>query len=45
MKKLFMIGLILFSLQIYAVDIIPYWSLGDVKLGGLFKKNTPQSFL
>ncbi|AGT43499.1 hypothetical protein TPE_1003 [Treponema pedis str. T A4] len=38
-----MIGLILFSLQIYALDIIPYWSLGDVKLGGLFKKNTPKA--
>ncbi|UTC81801.1 hypothetical protein [Treponema denticola] len=43
MKKLFVIGLILFSLQIYAVDIIPYWSLGDVKLGGLFKRNTPKA--
>ncbi|WP_024465715.1 hypothetical protein [Treponema pedis] len=42
-KKIFVIGLILFSLQIYALDIIPYWSLGDVKLGGLFKKNTPKA--
>ena len=43
MKKLFVIGYILFSLQLYALDIIPYWLLGDVKLGGLFKKNVPKT--
>lgn len=43
MKKLFVLGLVLFSVQIYAIDIIPYWSLGDVKVGGLFKKNEPKA--
>ena len=35
--------LILFSWQNNALDLMPYWSLGDVKVGGVFKRTDPKA--
>ena len=35
--------LILFSRQNNALDLMPYWSLGDVKVGGVFKRTDPKA--
>lgn len=43
MKKLFIIGFIVCSLPIYAFDVKSYWTFGDVKIGGVFKKTDPKA--
>ena len=35
--------LILFSWQNNALDLMPYWPLGDVKVGGVFKRTDPKA--
>ncbi len=43
MKNVLITIFILFTINVYAIDIQPYWDLGDAKLGGVFQKQKPKA--
>ncbi len=43
MKKLLIILFILFSFGIYAIDIQPYWEIGEARFGGVFQNKKPKT--
>ncbi len=43
MKKLLIILFIFFSFKIYAIDIQPYWQIGEARFGGVFQNKKPKT--
>ncbi len=43
MKNFFILLSILLTVNIYSIDIQPYWDLGEAKLGGVFQKQNPKA--
>ncbi len=43
MKKLLILFLIFFTLNLYGLDLECYWELGEVKAGGIFKASDPKA--